>query len=136
MTEEKNKELTVKEKEEVTVHTEQTKPGPVFTPAVDIFEKDDALVLLADLPGVRPEDLTIDLRENTLTLVGEVDAGGAENACPVMTEYGVGKYYRKFSLSEKIDQEGIDAALADGVLRLTLPKVGKAVPRRIEVNAA
>lgn len=136
MAEKDTKELTVSDKEEVATHAEQTKPGPVFRPPVDIFENEGEIVLLADLPGVGPEDLTIDLRENTLSLTGEIgdseDAGGDA----VMAEYGVGKYYRQFSLSEKIDQECIDAKFADGVLRLTLPKVGKAVPRRITVNAA
>ena len=136
MAEKDTKELSVKEKEEATVHTEHTKPGPVFTPAVDIFENDNELVLLADLPGVGTENLTIDLRDNTLTLTGEIEGNGDSGENAVVVEYGVGKYYRRFSLSEKIDQEGIDAKLADGILRLTLPKVGRAVPRTITVNAA
>ena len=129
------RELTVKEKEEINVSAEQTKPGPVYTPAVDIFEKEESLVLLADLPGVGTEGLTVDLRDNTLTLVGEIENGEVSGGDAVMTEYGVGRYYRQFSLSDRIDQEGIDANLVDGVLRLTLPKVGKAAPRRITVNA-
>jgi HSP20 family molecular chaperone IbpA len=136
MEKKETKELTVKEKEEITVNGEQTKPGPVYTPAVDIFEKDDSLVVLADLPGVGTEDLTVDLRDNTLTLVGEIAGGHAVEGEEVVTEYGVGRYYRRFSLSDKIDQEKIDAKLTHGVLRLTLPKVEKAAPRKITVNAA
>ena len=136
MADKDTKELAVKEKEEVTVQAEHTTPGPVFTPAVDIFEKEEALVLLADLPGVGADGLTIDLRDNTLTLTGDIGGYEVPGGDEVMVEYGVGKYYRQFSLSEKIDQEGIDAKLADGVLRLTLPKVGRAVPRRITVNTA
>ena len=135
MSEKETKELTVAEKHEVDAAAEQTRPGRVFTPPVDIFENDGEIVLMADLPGVGPENLSIDLRENTLTLVGEID-GGEEEGEAVLTEYGVGRYYRQFSLSEKIDQERIDAKLADGVLRLTLPKVGRMVPRKITVNAA
>ena len=135
MAEKETKELTVTEKQEVETHAEQTKPGPVFRPPVDILENDAEIVLLADLPGVDPEDLTIDLRDNTLSLTGEVGFDAAEGEA-VMTEYGVGRYHRQFSLSEKIDQERIEAKLEGGVLRLTLPKVSRAVPRRITVNAA
>jgi HSP20 family molecular chaperone IbpA len=130
-----SKELKVKEKQEVTATAEQTKPGLVFTPAVDIFENDAEIVLLADIPGVKAEALNIDLRDNTLTLdggVAPIETAGEE---PVLMEYEVGKYFRKFSLSEVIDQEKIDAQLKNGVLRLTLPKVEKATPRTISVQA-
>jgi HSP20 family molecular chaperone IbpA len=136
MAEKETKELTVTEKQEVAPHAEQTKPGPVYRPPVDILENEAEIVLLADLPGVGPEDLTIDLRENTLSLTGEIGGEAEESGETVMTEYGVGRYHRQFSLSEKIDQERIEANLEAGVLRLTLPKVSRAVPRRITVNAA
>ena len=130
-----SKELKVKEKQEVTTSAEQTKPGLVFTPAVDIFENDTEIVLLADMPGVKAQDLNIDLRDDTLTLDGGVEALEASGEESVLMEYEVGKYFRKFSLSEVIDQEKIDAQLKDGVLRLTLPKVEKATPRTIAVQA-
>jgi HSP20 family molecular chaperone IbpA len=129
------KELKVKEKQEVTSPAEQTKPGLVFTPSVDIFENDKELVLLADMPGVQANALNIDLRDNTLTLDGEVEPFETEGEEDVLIEYEVGKYYRQFSVSEMIDQEKIDAQLKDGVLRLTLPKVEKAAPRSITVQA-
>lgn len=129
------KELKVKEKQEVTSPAEQTKPGLVFTPSVDIFENDKEIVLLADMPGVQTNALNIDLRDNTLTLDGEVEPFEAEGEEDVLIEYEVGKYYRQFSLSEMIDQAKIDAQLKDGVLRLTLPKVEKAAPRSITVQA-
>ncbi len=129
------KELKVKEKQEVTSPAEQTRPGLVFTPSVDIFENEKAIVLLADMPGVDAKALNIDLRDNTLTLDGEVEPFEAEGEEEVLIEYEVGKYYRQFSLSEMIDQEKIDAQLKDGVLRLTLPKVEKAAPRTISVQA-
>lgn len=130
------KELKIKEKQEVSTQAEQTRPGLVFTPQVDIFETDKALVLLADMPGVKANDLMIDLRDDTLTLTGDVQPfeGNEENS--ILIEYEVGKYYRQFALSEIIDQEKIDAQLTDGVLRLTLPKVKKATPRKIAVQTA
>lgn len=129
------KELKVKEKQEVSSTAEQTKPGLVFTPSVDIFENDKEIVLLADMPGVQAKALNIDLRDNTLTLDGEVEPFEAAGEEDVLIEYEVGKYYRQFSLSEVIDQAKIDAQLKDGVLRLTLPKVEKAAPRTITVQA-
>lgn len=130
-----SKELKIKEKQEISVPAEQTRPGLVFTPLVDIFETDKALVLLADMPGVRPADLNIDLRDDTLTLTGDVQPFEGADENDIMIEYEVGKYHRQFALSEIIDQEKIDAQIKDGVLRLTLPKVEKATPRKITVQA-
>lgn len=134
MTDAKAKEIQVKPKQEVTSPAEQTKPGVVFTPSVDIFETDRELTLLADLPGVTAENLTIDLRENTLTLTGEVEPFERADEEDILIEYETGKYYRQFSLSNVIDQSKINANLTDGVLRLTLPKVEEAKPRKIEVR--
>jgi len=128
------KELKVMEKQEVSSPAEQTRPGLVFTPAVDIFENDKELVLLADMPGVKAEDLTIDLRDNMLTLDGVLGPLESAKEEDVLIEYEVGKYYRQFSLSEVVDQEKIDAQIKNGVLRLTLPKVEKAAPRKITVQ--
>jgi len=135
MMESEAKEIQVKPKHEVTSPAEQTRPGIVFTPSVDIFETERELTLLADLPGVTPENLTIDLRENTLTLTGDVESFDSAHEEDVLIEYETGKYYRQFSLSNVIDQSKIDAKLTDGVLRLTLPKVEAAVPRKIEVRS-
>jgi HSP20 family molecular chaperone IbpA len=131
-----SKEIKVKEKKEVATQGEQTKPGPTFSPEADIFETDKEIVMLADLPGVNPSDLTIDLRDNTLTIVGEVQTVTNPDEESVIIEYEVGRYLRRFTLSEMIDQSKIEARLEEGVLRLTLPKVEKATPRKITVNAA
>lgn len=135
MTVQDSKELRVKEKKELSAAAEMTRPGLVFTPSVDIFESDKEIVLLADMPGVQADRLNIDLRDNTLTLDGEVEPFEGKGEEDVIIEYEVGKYYRQFSLSEVIDQGRIDAQLNDGVLRLTLPKVEKAAPRTITVQA-
>jgi len=128
------KEIQVSGKQELAGPAEHTKPGLVFTPSVDIFESEKDITVLADMPGVKGEDLDIDLRDNTLTLIGEVieDKSNVEDL--VYAEYQIGRYYRQFSLSQVIDQEKIDAKLADGVLRLTLPKVEKAKPRQITIQ--
>jgi HSP20 family molecular chaperone IbpA len=130
------KEIQAKEKLEVANPAEQTKPGPVFSPDVDIFENDQEIVLLADMPGVKADHLNIDLRENTLSIVGEISPTENAEEQDIIVEYEVGQFVRQFTLSEVIDQEKIDAKLTDGVLRLTLPKVKKAAPRKISVKAA
>jgi len=130
-----SKELKAIEKQALASPAEQTKPGPVFTPNVDIFETEKAITLLVDMPGVKANELNVDLRDDTLTLTGDVLSKAGTPGEKVYVEYETGRYYRQFSLSEVIAQEKIDAKLSDGVLRLTLPKVEKATPRRIAVQA-
>ncbi|MFP4573561.1 MAG: Hsp20/alpha crystallin family protein [Desulfobacterales bacterium] len=134
MADTKSKEMQVKGKQEVS-QPEQTRPTPVFTPAVDIFETDKEITLLADLPGVKSENLNIDLNEGVLTLSGDIEPFENPEEEDLMIEYEVGKYYRQFTLSEIIDQNKIEANLGDGVLRLRLPKAEKAQPRKIEVKS-
>jgi HSP20 family molecular chaperone IbpA len=134
MADSESKELKVREKKEVASPAEQTMPGLVFTPAVDIYETDKELMLLADMPGVKADRLAVDLREGTLTLVGDVDPPEGKDEEAVLVEYEVGKYFRQFTLSEVIDQQKIEAKLNDGVLILKLPKVEKAAPRKITVK--
>ena len=113
---------------------EQTRPGPVYMPAVDIFETDGAITVLADMPGVKPDQLEIDLPDNVLTLTGRAGAAPTGET-DVLREYDAGTFFRQFTLAESIDQAKIDAKLADGVLRLELPKVERAKPRQITVRA-
>jgi HSP20 family molecular chaperone IbpA len=134
MADTQSKELRVQEKQELASPAEQTTPGLVFTPAVDIFETDKQITLLADMPGVKADDLTIDLRENTLTLSADVAPVNNSDKKEILVEYETGRYYRQFALGELINQENIDAKLNDGVLRLTLPKVEKATPKKIAVK--
>jgi len=134
MTDTESKALQAKDKTEAVTPAEQTRPGLVFTPAVDIFETEKEITLLADMPGVKGEDLVIDLHENVLTLDGSVKPPEGPNEADVFREFRTGKYYRQFTLSEIIDQGEIKAGLQDGVLRLKLPKVKAATPRRITVQ--
>jgi HSP20 family molecular chaperone IbpA len=136
MAETETRSLQAKEKAEVASPVEHTRPGPAFVPAVDIFENDKELTLLADLPGVKASDLHIGLKENVLTISGDVAPPEKAGETDVLREYRVGKYFREFTLSEVIDQGRIEAGLKDGVLTLRLPKVEAARPRKIEVKAA
>jgi HSP20 family protein len=134
MTDKKSKDLQAKPKQELTSPAEQTQTGLIFTPSVDIFETDHEITLLADLPGVTADNLTIDLRENILTLTGEVAPFEGANEEDILIEYEIGKYHRQFNLSSVIDQSKIHAKLNDGVLRLSLPKVEEVKPRKIEIK--
>jgi HSP20 family protein len=136
MTESETKALQAKEKKEVATPAELTKPGLVFNPAVDIFETERELTLLADLPGVKAKDLKIDLKDDVLTLTADETPLEGFGEKDVFREYRTGRYYRQFSLSDTIDQSKIEAVMKDGVLRLTLPKVEAATPRKIVVKAA
>jgi HSP20 family molecular chaperone IbpA len=134
MADTESKELKVREKQEVTSPAEQTTPGLVFTPAVDIFETEKEITLLADMPGVKAEDLNIDLRDNTLTLSADVAPVDNDKEEEILVEYETGRYYRQFTIGEMVNQDNIDAKLNDGVLRLSLPKVEKAAPKKITVK--
>jgi HSP20 family protein len=131
-----SKEMKVQEKQEVAAPAEQTRPGLVFTPAVDIYETDGKLTLIADMPGVAADDITIDLRDGVLTITGDVKPWEKKDLDNVLVEFGIGKYYRQFTLSEAVDQERIEAQLKDGVLTLSLPKLEKVQPRKITVSGS
>jgi HSP20 family protein len=133
---EEQKALQAREKKEMTVPAEQMRPGPTFLPAVDIFESEREITLLADMPGVMAKELSIDLRESVLTIEGHVEPPESPSETDLLREYRTGNYFRQFTLSELIDQAKIEAEMKDGVLRLRLPKVEEAKPRKIAVKAS
>ena len=137
MTRRKEKtELVPKEKQPISSQTgEPTRPGVFYSPAVDIFQTEEDLVIVADMPGVAPGDLNVDLEDSVLTVTGKVnepDPGWKLR----YREYGIGGYTRRFTLSDKIDQAGIEAKLVNGVLTVRLPKADALKPRKVVVKAA
>jgi HSP20 family protein len=129
-----NQEVPVREKH--ATREPGTYQGQYFEPPVDIYETEDALVILADIPGVEPADVQTDLRDNLLTLTAQLKPETpAANVKPRYREYRVGHYVRQFRLGQHIDQERISAELKDGVLKLTLPKAERARARKIQVRA-
>ena len=136
MADKDTKDLLAKQKTELQTSAEQTRPGLVFTPFVDIFETDTEITLLADMPGVKSDEISIDLKDNVLTLEGDVKSPQNKTEVDILREYQTGKYYRQFTLSEMIEQSKIEARMNDGVLNLVLPKVKKAEPRKITVKAS
>jgi len=135
MSTQEKKQIELQDKKEITQdHGEPTRTGIQYMPLVDIYETEEAMTVVADLPGVRKEDLDVDIREGVLTLTGLVSVPESRLE-PVYTEYGIGGYTRKFSLGDSIDQSKIEAVLQDGVLTLTLPKSDRLRPRKIAISA-
>jgi HSP20 family molecular chaperone IbpA len=128
-----SQELAVREKKELTSQ-EKTVPGRFFVPSTDVYETEDGLTLVMEMPGAVRESLDVSLEEGVLTVEGRLDFSKYEGLEPIYTEYNVGHYARSFSLSDKVDQANIAAKIEDGVLILTLPKAPAARPRRIVVS--
>ncbi len=128
------KEMQIQQKQEVQQSGEPTKPEKQYVPAVDIFETAEAVNVLAEMPGVAKEGVEIELENETLTIRGTVASENQEGETFLLREFEPGSYLRRFTVTETIDQEKIQATMADGVLTLVLPKVAPAKPRRIEVR--
>jgi HSP20 family protein len=126
--------LAVREKQELAKKEETTIPGRYFVPTADIFETEESLTVIMEMPGVEKKDLDIALEEDVLRVEGRIDFSKYQGMEPVYTEYNVGHYARGFTLSGKINRDGISAQLDDGVLTLTLPKAKEAMPRRIAIT--
>lgn len=127
--------LVKKEEQPAEVATvERTRSGQTYSPRFDIWENDDELILYGDLPGVTPENLDIHFENRELTIHGKVEPRHAEINF-LYGEYGIGDYYRTFTIGENIDGEKISAELSNGVLTLHLPKTEAVKPRRIEVKS-
>jgi len=126
--------LEVQEKKELVSKEEKTVPGRYFVPNTDIYETEDALVVVMEIPGVEKKDVDINIESDTLRVEARIDYGKYGGLEPLYTEYNIGHFARAFTLSRKIDQQQIGAEVADGVLTLTLPKAREAQPRRIAIG--
>jgi HSP20 family protein len=127
-------ELQVQEKRELQKKEEPTIPVRVFVPTTDILEDEKSLTVVMEMPGVSKEAVDINLQDRVLTVEGRIDFSKYEQLQPVYTEYNIGNFSRRFSLSNSIDQDRIQADMKDGVLTLTLPKAEEAKPRKIAVT--
>jgi HSP20 family molecular chaperone IbpA len=134
MTETKEIQIQETEKQEIEESgAERTRSRRAFVPRVDIYETNDAIVMTADMPGVGPESVDITLEQGVLTINGYVEEERPEDYTLTYAEYGTGDYVRRFTLSNQIDQDAIEATVKDGVLRLYLPKV-KPSTKKITVS--
>lgn len=114
---------------------ERTRARRCYVPRVDIYETDDDIFVVADMPGVDENSVDITLEKHVLTINGFVEPDQAENYSLAYAEYEVGDYERSFTLSDEIDQDKIEASVRDGVLRVKLPKAGPARAKKIAIKA-
>jgi HSP20 family molecular chaperone IbpA len=123
MAEEKSIQVQEGEKQELQESgAERTRERRAYVPRVDIYETEEAMVILADMPGVDENSVDITLEQGVLTLNGYVEDLTFEDYTLAYAEYGVGDYVRRFTIPSEIDEDNIAATLKDGVLRLELPK--------------
>ena len=126
--------LQPQEKKELVSKEETTVPVRYFVPTTDIFETEDALTVVMEVPGVSKEAVDISVENEVLKIEAKIDPSKYDGMEPLYTEYNVGHFARSFTLSNKIDRQQISAKLEDGVLTLTLKKVQEAIPRKIAIG--
>ncbi len=114
---------------------EPPREGNAYVPATDIYEKEDAILVRCDVPGVAQEQIDIRLDNTELEITATQADGGQEGMELLMGEYGTGVFRRRFTVPQLIDREKIRARLRNGVLDIELPKAEQAKPRRIEITA-
>jgi HSP20 family protein len=131
-----NGESIEKAKPEIVEGTiERTRDRRVFSPRTDIIETGDQYLIVADIPGCSEKKVNITLEKNVLTINSTTTSDFPVNKTLILTEFGVGDYYRSFVISDQIDREKIEAKVKNGVLRLILPKAGPAKTQRISIKA-
>lgn len=114
---------------------EHTRARRVYTPAVDIIERKDDIVVIADMPGANETSVDITLEKNELSIYGKIEPEVPEKHALHLAEYGVGDYKRVFSLTEEVDRDKIQATVKNGVLRIILPKAEAVKTRKIAVRS-
>ncbi|PIE02425.1 MAG: heat-shock protein Hsp20 [Acidobacteria bacterium] len=125
------KELVQTKKE--ALQEERTSPEKYYMPLTDIMEYEDRLVLHMDMPGISKDKVRINVEDSKLNVETEFNSEKYSGLKPLYSEYNVGPFTRSFTLSTKIDQAKIEAAMKDGVLSITLPKKVE-LARKISVN--
>jgi len=103
-------------------------------PLIDIYETTDDYFLSAQMPGVSKEDMKIKLEEGHLVIMGRVDYSESADRKYIMKETETGNFYRRFKVSESIDEQKIDASLENGILNIKLPKHDRVKPKTIEIK--
>ncbi len=131
----KNQDVQKAQTQAVEGDAERMEYRPVYVPATDIYEREDALVVVADMPGATEKDVEIHLDNDVLTIAGRAEFERPEGFDDLYSEFEAGRYERVFTLSEDINREGIKATMKNGVLRVELPKTEKVRPRKIAVQA-
>ena len=130
----KNEKLQETRAQEGAEAVERTRERPVYSPRTDIYETEDRVVLVADMPGVDEKSIDVTLERNILTITGRTHDVAPEGYRLAYAEFERGDYQRSFALSNQADREGIQASMKDGVLRVSVPKA-KPASKKIPVAA-
>lgn len=125
-----------KQSAQTPVETERIRNSKVYVPKVDIYETKEAIVLVADMPGVDEKSVDVVLDKNTLTISGTAEPLSFTDYSIGYAEYDTGDYQRAFTISDEVDKDKIEATVKNGVLRLTLYKAEKVKARKIAIKAA
>jgi len=128
-----NSIVKTEKKSEVTTPELTRGSAVTFTPRVDIIETTEELLLFADVPGVKPEDVDVRFENGELVLHGRCNPRCVDPGL-LLGEYELGDFYRVFTLNESLNAEKISAELKQGVLTVHLPKAAAVKPRRITVQ--
>jgi HSP20 family molecular chaperone IbpA len=131
-----NTAIQPQQTQDVNATRQQGEPTQHYTPLVDIYETKDAFIFRADLPGVTADNLDISYEDGVLTIEGKVQPHQTEGQRAVWQEYGVGGFYRQFTLNTPVQSDAIQANLKNGELTLTVPKAEHAKVRKIDVKTA
>ncbi|MBI9048963.1 MAG: Hsp20/alpha crystallin family protein [Anaerolineaceae bacterium] len=127
--------MQIEKKEIMDQELEQTRDRRVFSPFTDIYESDEEITLLVDLPGVNEKDIDVTLEKDMLTINANVEPTAMDGYSLAYAEYGVGDFHRKFRLTKMVDQDHINAVLKDGVLTIKLSKAKYAKTKKIAIQA-
>ncbi len=127
-------DVNVKKTDET--RAERTRPGRWYRPPVDILEKADELLLVADMPGVKSDAIEINFEDGVLSITGKVEPRYGEKINFLACEYGIGDFHRSFRVSEQVDPNRIHAEYKAGVLTVHLSKAEATKPRKIHVQTA
>ena len=137
MAKKENKSLEIPKQEVIKKdEMERTRSHRCFIPKTDIYETEDEIILIADIPGANQDSVDITLEKNILSINAFVEADVPAGYDRIYTEYDGGDFQRSFRLSDEINQNNIKAVVSNGELRLHLPKVEPAKAKKIKVKAA
>jgi len=123
----------IKKRQDAAIELAQDRP--VFAPVADIYEKEDAILVVCDMPGVDEKNIEVTLDNDELTLTGYQETEQTEGYELLHRGYQTGIFRRTFTLTSEINREKIEAKINHGILRLILPKAEEAQPRKIAVTA-
>lgn len=117
-------------------NVEKAERSPVYVPLTDIYEENEAIVIVSEMPGVDEKNLDISIENDVLTLIGKQSTITTGGYHIIHRGYRPGTYKRSFNILTEVDQDRIKASLKEGILTVTLPKSEKAKPRKIKVQLA